>query len=321
MCNNGIYFDKNNKQITGTPIKVSEIISSEMNKEKYANKTVTLYFNDIDKNKIDELNKHLPLQTNNFKIHTSHKDANVLLKEIKNKVIHRPSVHYLLFYDPYEASIDWTALKPYFYGWGEVIINHVVSDTLRAIKQAKTAEAISKYQDTYLNLIQYLVSTCTDRTSYEKIIYEIIKTIRKPSNKKYYIASFPFFNSKNSLVYDIIFFTNNIDGFKLFKTQAWNIFGGKSSNKNTHGKENILSLDFETNLETIKSSDEYCYNVTDIAEYIIKNFSGQKDVSLKEIWDLVNEHPVFPTDGYKIKIKNQIKKYGHNLGKSKVDFI
>ena len=43
-------------------------------------------------------------------------------------------MHYLLFYDPYKAAINWAALAPYFFGWGEVIINHMDSDTRRAVK-------------------------------------------------------------------------------------------------------------------------------------------------------------------------------------------
>lgn len=38
---------------------------------------------------------------------------------------------------------------PYFNHWGEVIINHMLWDSIRAAREAKSPEAVSKYESTY----------------------------------------------------------------------------------------------------------------------------------------------------------------------------
>ena len=66
-----------------------------------------------------------------------------LLSSEKNK-------SFLLIYDPFKATIDWKAIMPFLNNWGEVIINHMVSDSMRAVKMAKSETAIRKYENTYL---------------------------------------------------------------------------------------------------------------------------------------------------------------------------
>ena len=210
-------------------------------------------------------------------------------------------MHYLLFYDPYTAAIDWKALAPYFFGWGEVIINHMVSDTNRAITSVKRPETIGKYEQTYLTSIKELVNLHGDKNAYDKLIKNIIKRLGNLTKREYYLAAFPFFIKTNAQIYSIIFFTKNIKGFKLFKEIAWKTFGDKSSNQNTHGRENQLSL-FATPPE-----DKQCYNVSDITDYILDNFKERKTVLLKEIWSFVDRHPVFPTAGYQKDIEADLK--------------
>ena len=298
----------------GTPIRVANVIADAMT--KYLDKKATLYFNDFDAEKIDELKENLPADTNNFHIEFSTGDGNDLLKTLRPKLLRQDGLHYLLFYDPYKAAINWEALAPYFFGWGEVIINHMDSDTRRAVKSAKRPEAIDKYEQTYLTTVDDLISLHDDKNAYDGLIKDIIKKLRNMSNRgEYYLAAFPFFIKTNAKIYSIIFFTNNINGFKLFKTTAWKIFGGKSSNQNTHGEEIQQSL-FATPPE-----DKQCYTVNDIADYIVDNFKGRSAVPLKEIYDVVDEHPVFPTDGWKPQIKDALKLTGRcKVGRSTADF-
>lgn len=299
MCNNGIYKDVDGNNVEGTPIRVAKIISRVM--VRYSNKKATLYFNDKDPNKVQTLKENLPNDTPNYQIYLSCKDGNDLLKELRPKILQKNNVHYLLFYDPYDASIDWSAIAPYFFGWGEVIINHVVSDTIRAVTSAKNPTAVNKYEKTYLQEIKELVKLHPNRNAYDKLIENVIKELGDMTNREYYLATFPFFIKTNARIYNIIFFTKNKSGFKLFKETAWQVFGGKSSNQNTHGKERMLML-FEEPQE-----EKQCYFVSDIADYIYKYFKGQMGVSLEKIWELVDEHPIFPTEGYKKGIKKQLK--------------
>ena len=161
-----------------------------------------------------------------------------------------------------------------------------------------------------------LAESVGDRKDYERRLQNIIEDLCRQLNQKYYVATVPFFITTNALIYDLVFFTKNIEGFKKFKTVAWKTFGGKSSNQNTHGKEKQIFL-FD-----MPPEDKNCYFVSDIADYIIDNFKGQTAVPLKKIWDFVDEHPIFPTDGYKSDIKDELKLTGRcKIHVSTADFV
>ena len=322
MCNNGLYHDSNGKKVIGTPIRVANYLHGIM--KKYPGKQCSVYFNDLDQNKIEILKTQLPKNTRNFHIHTSYGDGNDLLIDIGRELSPKTNMNYLLVYDPYTASIDWGALFPFLRNWGEVIINHMVSDSIRGIPQAKRDATIEKYEQTYSMGIEELIALGNDRTTYEDIIGKIISASREGTNKKYYTSSFPFFNSKNSIVYSLIHCSRNIKGFKLYKKTAWKTFGGKSSTKNTHGKE------FQTKLVTdgtegviiTTHTDEYCYNVYDIAKHIQSVYNGRQHVPKKEIWETLDEHPFFPSDGYRPDILKILKeKHNANVSQQSVSFM
>ena len=315
MCNNGIYEDDNGNSVEGTPIRVAKIIADIM--PNHPNQKATLYFNDSDPEKIAELKKHLPPDTGNFQTNSTDQDGNDRLKTLWPTLHQRDGVHYLLFYDPYKAAIDWEALSPYFFGWGEFILNHMVSDPLRALKSAKSPEAIDKYEQTYLTPFEKLAESAGDRKDYERRLQNIIEDLCRNLNRKYYVATVPFFIKTNALIYDLVFFTKNIKGFQKFKTAAWKTFGGKSSNQNTHGREAQLYLPFFGTL----TGDKQCYFVSDIADYIVDNFKGSETILLKNVWDFIDEnHPVFPTGGYIKEIKKYLKqRYGCKIHGRKKD--
>ena len=250
-------------------------------------------------------------------IMTSVGDGNELLKSL-GKNISKSKMCYLVLYDPYTASIDWKAIMPFLKCWGEVIINHMVSDSIRAVGQAKRPEMISKYENTYLTNIEELLSYRGDRNAYSKRVEKIITSLRGYTTHRYYIASFPFFNSKNALVYDLIHCTNNLEGFKLYKKTAWKTFGNKSSTKCTKIASGQMSL--EEYMDEIQLPNDICYRVEDIVDYIKKKYKGKNDVQLKEIWALLDEHPIFPSDPYKKEIKKRLKDEGCKIHKSSIDF-
>ena len=304
MCNSGIYQDGHGSEIFGTPIRVANYLSNIM--QSYPDKNARLIFNDCDAKKISILQTHLPANTTNFNIVTNVGDGNDLLK--KMDIPKRSRVNYLLIYDPYTASIDWEALMPFLQNWGEIIINHMVSDSVRGIPQACRDTAVEKYEQTYLTTIQELTAFGSDKATYEARIQEIITFLRGKKDSQYYIASFPFFRGhKNELVYHLLHCTGNIKGFKLFKQTAWKIFGGKSSSKNTRGTEKQTVLDFD-GIGTLRTStDEHCYYVKDIAEYLSDTFAGQANVPLNRVWETLDKHPVFPSDGFKTEIRNELR--------------
>ena len=165
MSNSGVYKNENGEMIEGTALLVSNILAKAM--MKYTTKQAHIYFNDLDQDKIEELNTRLPKRTNNFHIQTYSMDASELLNKISSQFTSIFSgMNFLLIYDPYDARIDWDALMPFMKNWGEVIINHMVSDTLRAAKVAKKQDVIDKYETTYRTNINELVAFGSDRNAY-----------------------------------------------------------------------------------------------------------------------------------------------------------
>lgn len=320
MCNSGIYIDSRGNEVEGTPLRVAKILRNVAG--QYPGKKVSIYFNDNDKRKTDLLKSRLPKDSNNFSITVTTEDGNDLLKKIGCYLNKNRKLHFFLLYDPYDASIDWSALLPFFRNWGEVLINHMVSDPIRAISQVKTDKAKQKYMDTYLiDDVEKLIPFGSDKKAYERRLEQIIWRMKGSSNRKYYIASFPFFNTKNSLLYNLVHCTGSIEGFKLFKKTAWTVFDDKSSLKNRHGGDKQLILDFEGgNISTIET-DENCYNLNDVVYYLQRIFSGKQNVSLKDLWETLDEHPVFPSNKYKTTIKNMLKEdYGAKISRSSISF-
>ena len=313
MCNSGVYTDINDEIVYGTPVRVAEVLTKAA--EQYPHKSIQMYFNDYSQPKIDLLKKTIAEKTpqglSNVSINYSTIDGNQLLRNMSRKLNVGNQLHYFLLYDPYQAAIDWEALAPYFRYWGEVMINHMGLDTIRAISQVTRPEARQKYEDTYLiDDFEKLIPYGTNKEAYEQRVAEIIDSLSRCSGRRYYVAAFPFFNRNNSWQYDLIHCTGNVEGYKLYKNSAWKVFGDKSSTKNSHVDQNQLVLDFE-GLGTTTQTDEECLTVKDIAKYLQRKFAGQKSVLLDTVWEVLAEHPIFPSEGYRNEIKKELREtYG-----------
>lgn len=323
MSNSGVYKNDKGEEIEGTPLRVSEIIAEAMT--RYTDKHAYIYFNDLDSQKIDLLRTRLPKQTGNLTIYTESMDANVLLRKIGNQFSSMFSdMHFLLVYDPYDAHIEWDAMMPFLKNWGEIIINHMVSDTIRAVKIAKKPEVIEKYEETYQTTIDELISFGSDRNAFEKIIEQIIVDGSGRKEGRYYVASFPFFNSNNSVVYNLIHCTGHPTGFDLFKSTAWKVFNDQSSGKHVNNSSEYEQLTFDALTGEIVSGhtvDDTCYTVRDIAAYLQKKFKGRQDVPKGEVKTYLFEHPVFPVRDYSQKTYAALKQYyGAVIHRSTITF-
>ena len=308
MCNSGIYEGENGQSIEGSAIRVSKILARAA--ERYPAKRIELYFNDLNEARIEELKRHLPENTRNFQVIVDCKDASTFLKEIGPQLHGRPKLHYFLLYDPYDAHIDWKALLPFFRNWGEVLINHMVSDPVRAIGSAKKELTKEKYELTYLSAFEDLLPYGKNRQLYEKRVREIIVQMR--GNSPCYVAAFPFFNKNNALLYDLVHYTSNIVGFNLFKTTSWKVFGGRSSAKRGKGCElQEMSFNWGGSPEEslVPTEDDECFTISDIAEFLWNTFKGEKQVPLTEVWGALSKHPNFPSEGFCSQIKNELIEY------------
>ena len=116
-------------------------------------------------------------------------------------------------------------------------------------------------ENTYLSDFNKLLPNGSDREAYERRVEQIISALKGAPNRRYFVSSFPVFNTCNALVYDLVHCTSNIAGFRLYKRTAWKTFGDKSSTKNTHGNENLLFWDLEGNGEVkTKAIPHKCHN-------------------------------------------------------------
>lgn len=303
MCNSGIYTDNDGNLVKGTAVRVSEELREAA--RTYTEKNIHIYLNDKDKARVDELEKHLPNDERNFKIVTSRGDAHELLRTIGPQLYGTGHLHYFLLYDPYDATIDWEALLPFFRNWGEVMINHMVSDPVRAIASAKKKTTKEKYENTYLEDFEKLVPYGSGKKAYEARVEEIINSLK--GSRRYYVSAFPFYNTQNSLVYNLIHCTSNKVGFRLYKKSAWKVFGAQSSTKHS-AKNRQLSFNFDG--EIVVEKDDSCLHVVDIARYLDRSFRGRKRVPLNELWELLDNHPIFPSDGFRDEVRKELKDFG-----------
>lgn len=299
MCNSGIYQDDDGNEVYGTPIRVSNVLLAAA--RKYPDKQVQIYLNDNNEEKIELLSRYLPINERNFQIVTTFLDGNALLKQIGPQLYGPNHMHYFLLYDPYDASIDWEALLPFFRNCGEVMINHMVFDPARAIKIAKRKTTKEKYENTYLEEFENLVPYGSDKKAYEARVEKIINSLK--GARRYYVAAFPFYNTQNSHIYNLLHCTSNIKGFNLYKTSAWKVFGAQSSTKRSF-ENRQLSFDFfdeNTNEET-----ETCFHIFDIAKYLHRSFVGRQLVPLTEMWEFLENHPIFPSEGFRNEIRMEL---------------
>lgn len=308
MCNSGLYCTSDGESIVGTPIRISKLLNTIM--ENYPDKKALLFFNDFDKEKIDALSKEIEaLNLDKVTISYSVGDGNVFLRAFQ--ISKYPNYNKLLFYDPYMASIDWDAISPFLRCWGEVIINHMISDTVRGISQANRADTVHKYELTYQKDKDDLLKLGYDKTALDDVVMGIFKKYSDGLQNQTYIASFPFYNRNNVLLYNLIHYSQNIHGFKLYKKVAWQCFGGKSSLK----KDKIERGQVEGQIQFLMpepdiqddTKDYKNYGIDDIAEYIYEKFKGRDEVLLTDIYDELDKHPVFPSEGFRSQIKNALK--------------
>lgn len=302
MCNSGVY-EVDGKLVEGTALRVAkklnEIISN------YPGKEAILLFNDLQSERVDLLRTEIEkANLENIIVSYNEGDCNAFLKGL-NLSAYQQGYNTLLLYDPYNASIDWSAVKPFLNRWGEVIINHMSSDTTRGISQAKKQDVIARYEETYQSDISQLLNT--DKAGLDNIVVSIIRNNINKGSSGYYVSLAPFYNRTNGKLYSLIHCSANIEGTKLYKKVTWKTFGDKSSMKNTHGVEEQFVLDFNGDgfLNTV--TDEDCYYVKDIAKYIFEKYSTLGRVSLDVMYKDLDVHPIFPSDGYKNEIKAELK--------------
>lgn len=311
MSNCGLYTDEDGHTITGTAIRVAEILKRAA--EDHPEKRIFLFFNDLDRNKCSLLSEKLKArgitESSNFTVKISNNDKDKFLATLKEWDLlqdRRSGTHSLLFYDPYDASINWDAIEPFINRWGEVIINHMISDPIRGISQAK--DKMSKYEITYEEPAEALKAVGADKEHYQNRIREIALSRRKYRSDEYRIAGFPFFIRNNLLIYEILHLSAHSRGFNEFKNCAWRVFNRTSSNKKTDYDPQQAQLSFGLDFQEIPDTD--CYNLNNVVDYLLVEFKGEPCVPLNTLYQALEDHPVFPNNAYRKEIKKLLKEKG-----------
>ncbi len=306
MSNSGLYRDVNRHQVEGTAIRVAKCLNRLM--ENYPTKKGILIFNDKREDRIETLKEEIEkLNLENVEIYFHVGDCHDFLSS-GDVDQYKKKFGLLLFYDPYNASINWDVLEPYFTTWGEVIINHMVSDSVRGLKGAKNQNVKERYRETYQQPLDIIRDM--NKAELNQLVLNNISSATR-NFPQTYVASFPFFTTKNGLLYHLIFCSHNIAGFKLFKTVSWKTFGDKSSLKNDHRDDRQMEFAFERPETPIRKPDVECYRVEDIAQYAYDHFRGHGRVTFEDIYAYIDAHPFFPTDGYKNEIKKELARFAN----------
>ena len=308
MSNCGVYKDDfEETTVEGTAVRVVRVLNSIKQNPNYRGKHVEIYFNDLSQRKIKFLEDYLReyVQPKNIVIHFSQMDASEFLRNFKLEKYRNYNT--LLVYDPYQANIDWDAISPFLNTWGEVIINHMVFDTVRGVPQVKRENKVKKYQNTYQLDIEELISIGSDCSRLNENVVGIIKRQTQNSNRNHYVASFSICNSKNGCVYYLIHCCSNVEGLKLYKKLAWQTFGGKSSSKCVNEDGNQLDLFAGTEDEDDGSKSQNCFFINHVGDAIYQKFHSKGEVLLSEIYAWLDYHPIFPSDGFKDEIKKYLK--------------
>ena len=315
MSNSGLYYNEKKNLVEGTAIRVARKLNDII--VSYPGKKAIILFNDLEKARVERLKKEIEkLNLNNIEVIYHNEDCDSFLQGLNST--EWTEFNTLLLYDPYNASINWAAIKPFLNRWGEVIINHMAFDTPRGVTQAKKKNVVRRYEETYQRDIDSLKET--DKRELDKIIVSIIKNNVQKTNANYFISLAPFYSRRNGKLYSLIHCTSNIEGIKLYKRITWKTFGNKSSLKKTHYDNNQPTFDFGAEIALQGTADPECYSVSDIAKYIFETFNSKKVVLLKEIYADLDKHPIFPSDGYKNEIKAELKKLGIKISNTTITF-
>ena len=170
-----------------------------------------------------------------------------------------------------------------------------------------------------------MICSCSyDRTTLDDVVEGIISRYSEGLKNKTFIASFPFYNRNNVLLYNLIHYSQNLHGFKLYKKVAWKCFGGKSSLKRDKIERGQVAGQMQMLLPEpiIEIQDDYrnC-GIDDIAEYIYQKYKERDEVLFSEIYDDLDKHPIFPSEGFRDEIKKSLKEnYPVTLTKSSMRY-
>lgn len=207
-----MYFNGNIEYLQSPLLKISEeyVIKNPLDASMSLHQLLVIHLNTILpdvsfkefnqdriqllKDKIAEINLE-----SNMIVSYSQEDCDAFLSHLDYKSF-TAQHNTLLVYDPYNVSLNWETISPFLNRWGEVIINHMISDTKRGVAQAKKSAVIQRYQKSYQkNDIHEVIEMAKDKEQLRASIISIIQSSTHFKTNNQYIASFSFYTQTNGL--------------------------------------------------------------------------------------------------------------------------
>ena len=281
MCNAGIYSDGT----LGTSTEVLKLFTKFA--KMFPNINYYLFCNDIDSKRIEILRKVLELKTNykeftNIKIFISNEDVNNYILNLLKKeeyFNYDAQAFTLLFLDPYNfGTIELKNVKLFLKKYyAELMYNFFISDIKRNANNEIAINKKDSIKESMIGLDGY-----NGELDYDLIKQIIIKNIQQTKTKKYF--SYQFKICTNVEIYNIMFFSPQIDGIKKLKDVLWEIFDGDSNNYRLLKEERNLNNQITLFDDTYIRNDNLSSYLEEAKRKLIKYFYKQ-EVTYKEIED------------------------------------
>ncbi|MFS1026833.1 hypothetical protein ACFC9R_16285 [Enterococcus casseliflavus] len=321
MSNSGVY-QFNNSTYPGTSQRIERIFTAQ-NGTRYSEKDFKIVVNDNCLKKINCQKctwEKLANKKPNVEKIDFHLDVENFLNGECLKILEeakRNNWYIILFYDPFNILINWDSLKPYLnYPKTDIILTHFWgNDTIRAIGQVTDDERKAKYEKAYGVPYDILTQEFASKTQHEKTEYlrkQLVSMINKVTPKKKFIGYGPIFNSKNSVLYDIVSISTSQVSKILFKNTLYKRYKEDVSKDPRYQQLDLFDTSNDiTDYVEIRNSGtsekDYFYSGKHYAKVIHSHFSG-KYISKAEFDNFMKNHDYIPVD-----CKTEVKFYLEQL--------
>lgn len=312
MSNCGAYNDRG-AIINGTSQEAMRSFLNQNGGTQYSRKNFSIVVNDLDAKRIVcqkclwERNNLELGSRKNVKFFTRNEDVSDFLRGYALDLLKMAEIkkyHVLLFYDPYQAKIDWEGLSPFLKSnYVDTILTHFSSDTIRGIGTVKNLEKKTKYEGTYGIKFDELKKglNSSENKPLTFLRSRILEKVREISVNKL-VTYGPIFNSVNRVIYDIVLISKAPKTRILLKEKLYKEYRElpeeiiQGSLFALDDDENELAYDSQREMGI--SEKDYFYSPEQFAKFLYNKFKGQI-VTNSNYNDFIEAHDFIPSNANK----------------------
>lgn len=298
MANSGYYQNKDKNEIKGTSLRVANLFEKYC--KKYTDFSFEIILNDIDYQAIECQKCHLHNINPKVKIYYKNYDVKDIITCLINFLQFKKNVHILFFYDPFNVDIHWNeivalikrTLNSKDKGIDLILTHFHQNDPNRGLLAAKSPEVIKRYERSYqmhFEEIQLALSNKTGperRQFFRNRILDLLKQKLQIDGSK--LAYAPVFNSVDSSVYDIVFFSRSLKAKELFKKEMYR------QQKTKYEPKGQLAFPFFDNPYSSVEKEKHVFcSPYFFAREIYNNFYG-RNVKKKDLKKYLDTHVYIP---------------------------